>query len=127
MGVSALELRPRGAVALFDAGIRLCARSSGLWALGLPGGAIVTAAAQPLMILNIHIAANVVLYVGRKLLAIDLSYAERFVALNNSVWVSAAVLLGFALFEPLRAACATLLLIDGRVRQEGLDLVAASD
>src|SRR2546423_5411883 len=228
MGVSALELRPRGAVALFDAGIRLCARSSGLWALGLPGGAIVTAAALPLIdaiahkraifiptvlftaawcaraifqgaschyleqtllgakapttwsslraalgkapsliiasvylvffnllvgtltlglyyfflgshlagyavtmqgkgnplnlysqcsrllgparhtavwvrllfsaqalvILNIHIAANVLLYVGRKLLAIDLSYAERFVSLNNSVWVSAAVLLG---------------------------------
>ena len=66
---------------------------------------------QALVILNIHIAANVLLYVGRKLLAIDLSYAERFVSLNNGVWVTAAIALGFALFEPLRAACATLLMM----------------
>ena len=31
----------------------------------------------------------------------------------------------FTLFEPIKAAAATLLLVDGRVRQEGLDLLAA--
>src|SRR5689334_7989608 len=45
MGVSALELRPRGAIALLDAALRLCSRHTGVWALTLPGGALVTAAA----------------------------------------------------------------------------------
>ncbi|RKH88880.1 hypothetical protein D7Y13_41155, partial [Corallococcus praedator] len=44
MAVSALELRPRGPVALMDAALRLCARNAGLWALTLPGGAAVVAA-----------------------------------------------------------------------------------
>ena len=40
MAVSALELRPRAAVALFDAALRLCRRAPpGVWALTLPGGA----------------------------------------------------------------------------------------
>src|SRR5438874_921801 len=54
MAVSALELRPRGAISLFDAGIRLCARPSGLWALALPGGALVTAAALPFIDAIVH-------------------------------------------------------------------------
>src|SRR5262245_59480024 len=45
MAIAATELRPRSAVALFDAAVRLAARSTGLWALTLPGGAAVTAAA----------------------------------------------------------------------------------
>jgi hypothetical protein len=45
MATSALDLRPRGPVAILDAGIRLCASSSGLWALALPGGALVAGAA----------------------------------------------------------------------------------
>ena len=44
MAVSALELRPRGAVAILDAALRLCSRHTGVWALTLPGGALVTAA-----------------------------------------------------------------------------------
>src|SRR4051794_14597829 len=44
MAVSALELRPRGAVAILDAALRVCVRASGVWALTLPGGALVTAA-----------------------------------------------------------------------------------
>ena len=259
MAVSALELRPRGPIALLDAAIRLCSRSSGVWALTVPGGALVTAAAlhlfdavehhrdivvpcalftaawfargvfqgaachyleqqllgvteptttaslkaalkrlpslmiavgylgvlavigpvitlglyyvllgssvvgyavtmqgkghplalygtcsktlgparnaavwvrvlfavQVLVILNIHIAANVGVYLGEKILALDLTFADRFVSIDNGAWVTAAIALGFTLFEPLRAAASQLLLIDGRVRQEGLDLVAA--
>ncbi len=259
MAVSALELRPRGAIALLDAAIRLCARTSGVWALSLPAGAVVVASVlhlfdaldhgrdpfwpaalvtlawlmrgifmgaschlleqqvlgqteptpfgslkaalrrlpsltiavgylavlnvvgtaitlglavffmgahvvgyavtmhgkghplelygtcakalghsrtsavwvrmcfwvQLLAVLNLHIAANVLIYVGRKLLALDLTYAERFCSLDNRAWVAAVIALSFTLFEPLRAAASTLLLIDGRVRQEGLDLLAA--
>ena len=261
MAVSALELRPRGAVAILDAGLRVCVRSSGVWALTLPGGALVTAAllhltdaithnrslalpalgftlawlarglfqgaachhvqelvlgqgageptawasmraalartpsllcavaylftfnmlslgvtlgfaffflsahlvgyaatvqgrgsplglyglcsrmlgparggatgvrilllVQFLAFINLHIAANALLYVGRKLIGIDLTFAERFASLDNTAWVVFLAATTFTLFEPLRAATATLLLVDGRVRQEGLDLMAA--
>ncbi|QRK04611.1 DUF4129 domain-containing protein [Archangium violaceum] len=261
MAVSALELRPRGAVAILDAGLRVCVRSSGVWALTLPGGALVTAAllhltdavgqhrplalpalwftlawlarglfqgaachhvqelvlgrgsgeptawaslraalartpsllfavaylftfnlvtlgaslgfayfflsahqvgyavalqgrgsllglygqcarmlgpargsatavrvllwVQLLVFFNLHIAANTLLYVGRKLLGIDLTFAERFASLDNTSWVVFLVAVTFTLLEPLRAATSTLLLVDGRVRQEGLDLLAA--
>jgi hypothetical protein len=261
MAVSALELRPRGAVAILDAGLRVCVRSSGVWALTLPGGALVTAAllhltdaithnrdlalpallftlawlargifqgatchhvqelllgksageptawtslraalartpsllsavaylfvfnllsfsvtlgssffflsshlvgyavtmqgkgsplglygvcarmlgparasaigvrlllfVQFLVLLNLHIGANALLYIGRKLLGIDLTFAERFASLDNAPWLVFLVAATFTLFEPLRAATSTLLLVDGRVRQEGLDLLAA--
>src|SRR5215472_16950047 len=44
MAVPAIELRPRGAVAMSDAALRLISRSSGLWAVTLPGAALVTGA-----------------------------------------------------------------------------------
>ena len=43
MAVDALELRPRNAVALFDAALRLCATTTGVWALTLPTGALIVA------------------------------------------------------------------------------------
>jgi hypothetical protein len=261
MAVDALELRPRGAVALFDAAIRLVSRSSGLWAITLPGGALVTAAVlflvesarggealllpaalltaawfargicqgaachyldrqlldegqpsvgsafarafsrmpslinavgylfffnllstvltlglgwlflgahavayplvmegehapghplalyhsctqrlggrgpavavrllyavQLLVLVNLQLGMNMLLYVGIKLLALDLTYVDRFIQPDNVSWAVALLLLTFTLFEPLRAATSTLLAIDGRVRQEGLDLRAA--
>jgi hypothetical protein len=81
--------------------------------------------AQVLTFFNLHIASNVFLLVGRKLLAIDLTFAERFASLDNPPWLIFLAALTFTLFEPLKAATATLLLVDGRVRQEGLDLLAA--
>jgi hypothetical protein len=259
MAVSALELRPRGAVAILDAALRLSSRNSGVWALTLPGGVLVTAAAlhladsftqhrslglptlwltlawlargffqgaachyvqelllgqkepgvrsslraalgrlpslviavgfllifnavtiplslglaffllpahiagyavtmqgkgsplrlyglssrmlgparstatgvrlmlgvQVLTFFNLHLASNVLFFLGRKLLAIDLTFAERFASLDNAAWVTFLAALTFTLFEPIKAATATLLLVDGRVRQEGLDLLAA--
>ncbi|MBZ4335786.1 DUF4129 domain-containing protein [Corallococcus sp. AS-1-12] len=260
MAVSALELRPRGPVALMDAALRLCARNAGVWALTLPGGAAVVATllhlldavdhgrsptlpalyvtlawflrgvgqgaachyvqelllgakaepsvrqslraaleklpslfiavaylaffnvltltfslgialfllsaqgvgyaatmqgrgsplklytvgsrllgpsrgtatavrwlmgVQVLVLLNLHVGLNFLLYLGRKLVGIDLTFAERFASLDNPPWLVFLVATTFALFEPLRAATATLLLVDGRVRQEGLDLLAA--
>ncbi|QAT86872.1 hypothetical protein EJ065_5338 [Corallococcus coralloides] len=260
MAVSALELRPRGPVALMDAALRLCARDAGVWALTLPGGAAVVAAllhlldavdhgrsptlpalyvtlawflrgvgqgaachyvqelllgakaepsvrqslraalgrlpslfiavaylaffnvlsltfslgialfllsaqgvgyaatmqgrgsplklyavgsrllgpsrgtatavrwlmgVQVLVFLNLHVGLNFLLYLGRRLVGIDLTFAERFASLDNPPWLVFLAATTFALFEPLRAATATLLLVDGRVRQEGLDLLAA--
>ncbi|WP_223635225.1 DUF4129 domain-containing protein [Corallococcus sp. EGB] len=260
MAVSALELRPRGPVALMDAALRLCARDTGVWALTLPGGAAVVAAllhlldavehgrsptlpallltlawflrgvgqgaachyvqevllgakaepsvrqslraalsrlpslfiavaylacfnvltltltlgialfllsaqgvgyavtmqgrgsplklyglgarllgpsrgtatavrwlmsVQVLVFLNLHVGLNFLLYIGRQLVGIDLTFAERFASLDNPPWLVFLAATTFALFEPLRAATTTLLLVDGRVRQEGLDLLAA--
>ncbi len=78
-----------------------------------------------LVALNVHIAATVLVYLGRKLIGLDLTYVQRFVAADNGAWIAVVLALTFVLFEPLRAAVATLLVIDGRVRQEGLDLMAA--
>ncbi|WP_224369393.1 DUF4129 domain-containing protein [Hyalangium versicolor] len=259
MAVSALELRPRGAIALLDAALRLCSRHTGVWALTLPGGALVTAAVlhltdavthrralalptlwltlawlfrgvlqgatchyvqelllgqkeptalsslraalqrmpgliiavgflfvfnavtitlslglaffllsahivgyaatmqgrgnplrlyglcakllgparstatgvrlmlgvQVLTFFNLHIASNVFFMLGRKLVGIDFTFAERFASLDNPSWLIFLAAVTFTLFEPIKAATATLLLVDGRVRQEGLDLLAA--
>jgi hypothetical protein len=259
MAVSALELRPRSAVALLDAALRLCARNTGVWALTLPTGAAVTGAVllladaathrqglglptlvltlawfarglfqgaachyvqelvlgqkepqvlaslraalsrapslittvaflfffnlfsialslglaffllsshivgyaaamqgkgsplklygtcaqllgpartiatgvrmllgvQLLTFINLHIAFNFFFWLSRKLLAIDFTFAERFASIDNPTWLFFLAALTFTLFEPIKAATATLMLVDGRVRQEGLDLLAA--
>jgi hypothetical protein len=259
MAVSALELRPRGAVAILDAALRLCARTTGVWALTLPAGALVTWAllhlvdaathrqglalptlwltlawfargilqgatchfvqelvlgqkepqvlaslraalqrapslvtavgflfvfnllsitlslglsffllsaplvgyaatmqgkgsplklygtcsrllgparatatgvrmmlgVQLLAFLNLHIGFNAFFWLSRKLLAVDFTFAERFASLDNPSWLFFLAALTFTLFEPIKAAAATLMLVDGRVRQEGLDLLAA--
>jgi hypothetical protein len=259
MAVSALELRPRGAVAILDAALRLCSRNTGVWALTLPAGAAVTWAllnlvdavtrhqglglptlwlalawlargifqgaashyvqelvlgqkepgvraslraalervpslitavgflfvfnlfsitlsmglaffmlsahivgyaammqgrgsalklygtcsqllgpsraiatgvrflllVQLLTFLNLHIGFNAFFWLSRKLLAVDFTFAERFASFDNPSWLFFLASLTFSLFEPIKAATATLLLVDGRVRQEGLDLLAA--
>ncbi|RKG98070.1 DUF4129 domain-containing protein, partial [Corallococcus sp. CA053C] len=80
---------------------------------------------QVLVFFNLHVGINFLLYLARQLVGIDLTFAERFASLDNPPWLMFLAAATFALFEPLRAATATLLLIDGRVRQEGLDLLAA--
>lgn len=259
MAVDALELRPRTTVALFDAAIRVCATSSGVWALTLPAGAALTAAlfevaeavqrhqdlglpvalftlawcfralsqgaatwyveqqvlapqepsaraaylaalkrapsliitaaftavlnavllvftlgfgflfvgahtvayaatmrgqgsalgvygtsarllgparqtaafvrlagfTQLLVALNLATGVSAGLSLGQSLLGLDLTFAQRFTSLDNGVWLATLAVVTFSLFEPLRAATAALLLIDGRVRQEGLDLLAS--
>lgn len=260
MGVNAIELRPRNAMALFDAAIRVCASSSGVWALTLPAGAALIAAlfnlveairrhqslalpaalwtlawaaraisqgaacayleqqilskteptvrgalrlaltrapglitasmtmallngtimiftvglgflflgahaagfaavmrgegsalnvygtsakllgparstatwvrvaglVQLPLAINLHLAVGAVLYLMRSVLGFDVTFFERFASLDNGTWVATVAVTTFAIFEPLRAAAGTLLLIDGRVRQEGLDLLAAA-
>ena len=80
---------------------------------------------QALVALNLHLGATVALQLAGNLLALDVTYADRFASLDNPVWVALLGAVTFTLFEPLRAACATLLLVDGQVRLEGLDLAAA--
>lgn len=78
---------------------------------------------QLVVALNLHLLANALLLVASKLLAFNVTFVNRFVAVDNPVWLAAVIALTFSLFEPIRAATAALLLIDGRVRQEGLDLL----
>ncbi len=94
------------------------ARGTAMWVRVLMG-------AQVLAFFNLHIAFNALLFVGRKLVGVDLTFAERFASLDNAQWLLFLAATTFALFEPVRAVAATLLLVDGRVRQEGLDLLAA--
>ncbi|HEY8210113.1 MAG TPA: DUF4129 domain-containing protein [Myxococcaceae bacterium] len=259
MAIAATELRPRSAVALFDAAVRLAARSTGLWALTLPGGAAVTAAAihyldtyrggddtwgpalwltgawffrglcqgaashwaqqllvgpgeasaarsflaalkrlpsliiatvvlgavawlsatltlgvgvfffsahlagyaavmqgkghpvaiwatankllgparrtanmvriclwsQWVLAINLHLGTLLGLELAETLLGLEVSFANRYASTDNPAWILTVLALTFALVEPVRAALGTLLLLDGRVRQEGLDLLSA--
>ena len=79
---------------------------------------------QLLLALNLHVAAGFLVFLGQQLLALDLNFLERFASLDNGVWLATLFVVAWALFEPVRAATGVLLLIDGRVRQEGLDLIA---
>lgn len=259
MAIAANELRPRSALALFDAAVRLAARSTGLFALTLPGGAAVTAAAihyldayrggddtwEPALLLtaawffrgicqgaashwaqqllvgpgeasaarsflaalkrapsliiatvvlgatavltsaltlgigvfffsahlagyaavmqgkghpvaiwatankllgparrtanavriclwsqwvlafNLHLGAQLGLNLAQTLLGLEVTFADRYASLDNPTWDLTLLALTFALVEPVRAALGTLLLLDGQVRQEGLDLLSA--
>lgn len=116
----AVAMKGRGSLwALYDTCSKMLggARSNATW-LRLFG------LVQVLIILNLHLAVAVLLMAARQLLALDVTFVDRFASLDNGVWVAAVAATGYSLFEPVRAASATLLLVDGRVRQEGLDLLA---
>ncbi len=81
-------------------------------------------ALQLLLVVNLHTGVAFAMLLGQQLLALDLNFAARFTSLDNGTWVATLFVVAFALFEPVRVATGVLLLIDGRVRQEGLDLVA---
>ena len=69
MAVDAIELRPRGPVLLFDAAIRLCARSTGVWSLLLLSGAFTTWAVFNGV--EVHAAARGYLASGSLVLPLD--------------------------------------------------------
>lgn len=102
-GTSAKLLGPTRFVAPF---VRLCGLS------------------QLLLALNLHMMTMFTLQLLRGLFGFDVTFVDRFTSLDNPTWLATVAAVTFALFEPIRAASATLLLIDGRVRQEGLDLIA---
>jgi hypothetical protein len=120
-------------LAIFPAAMRGEGSALGLYgtASKLLGGARHTApfvracnVLQLLLVLNLHIATGFLVFLGQQLLALDLNFIGRFTSIDNGVWVAMLVVVAFVLFEPIRAATGVLLLIDGRVRQEGLDLIA---
>jgi hypothetical protein len=84
----------------------------------------VCGATQLLLGLNLHLVTGMLLGLARGLFGFDVTFVERFASLDNPTWVATVAAVTFALFEPVRAATSTLMLIDGRVRQEGLDLIA---
>lgn len=79
---------------------------------------------QVLLGINLHVAIAVGLSLLHSLFGFDVTFADRFCSLDNPTWLGTLVAVTFSLFEPVRAATASLMLIDGRVRQEGLDLIA---
>jgi len=79
---------------------------------------------QLVLVINLHVGVAFLMLLGQQLLALDLNFVSRFASVDNPTWVATIFVVAFALFEPVRAATGVLLLIDGRVRQEGLDLVA---
>ena len=84
----------------------------------------VCGSSQLILGLNIHLITQLILSLGRGLFGFDVTFVERFTSVDNPTWVATVAAVTFALFEPVRAATSTLMLIDGRVRQEGLDLIA---
>ena len=82
---------------------------------------------QVLLFINLQLMTTLVLSLGRGLFGFDVTFVERFASIDNPTWLATVAAVTFALFEPVRAATAALLLIDGRVRQEGLDLIARVD
>lgn len=98
-----------------------CRRALGPAAGSTPGVRLAFAT-FPLVVLNLHIAANALLWIGAKLFALDLVFADRFASLDNGRWWAVLLGLAFTLTEPMRAACSALLLVDARLRTEGLDL-----
>lgn len=79
---------------------------------------------QVLLALNLQLMTMFSLGLLRGLFGFDVTFIDRFTSFDNPVWLAVVAMGTFVLFEPVRAATATLLLIDGRVRQEGLDLIA---
>jgi len=117
------------AVAMKDAGHPLallptCSRVLGPARTNTPGVRVALWGVV-LLALNLHIAVNFAVLLGRKLLGLNLTFLDRYASLDNPVWVVAVGAVAFALMEPLRAAAAALLVVDGRVRQDGVDLQSA--
>ena len=84
----------------------------------------VCGSSQLLLAMNIYLMTQALLGLGRGLFGFDVTFVERFTSIDNPTWIATVAAVTFALFEPVRAATSTLMLIDGRVRQEGLDLIA---
>ncbi len=79
---------------------------------------------QLVLFINLHAMTAFAILLGQQLLALDLNFVARFTSLDNGTWLATLFVVAFSLLEPVRAAAGVLLLIDGRVRQEGLDLIA---
>lgn len=80
-----------------------------------------------IVVANLFGGIALALYLGRALLALDVSLLEPFASFHNPVYVLFVVALAAVVLEPVKVALGLLLLVDARVRSEGLDLRAAID
>ena len=78
-----------------------------------------------LLILNLHLLMGLLLGLANSLFALDVSYWQQFFGLGNRLWLW-SLFWGTALVvEPVSHCAFTFLWVDGRVRQDALDLRAA--
>ena len=66
------------------------------------------------------------LYLGAHLLDLDVAYLRSVLSPGNPIFLPATTAVAFVLLEPVRWASLALLLVDGRVRRDALDLEAAA-
>lgn len=78
-------------------------------------------------VVAVNVASGVAmgLYLSRTLLGLDVTFLEQFASARNPVYLLAVVAVSAVALEPVKAALGLLLLVDARVRSEGLDLKAA--
>jgi hypothetical protein len=88
---------------------------------------VLHALATLVVLFDVHTGIAVALYLARTLFALDVSFLDRFASLDNTVYVAFVVALSFVILEPVKTALGLMLLVDARVRSEGLDLLAATE
>ncbi|HEY3445736.1 MAG TPA: DUF4129 domain-containing protein [Myxococcales bacterium] len=79
------------------------------------------------VVVAVNLASGIAmgLYLGRSLLGLDVTFFEQFASPRNPVYVLFVLALSAVVLEPIKVALGLLLLVDARVRSEGLDLLAA--
>jgi len=83
------------------------------------------AVASFLTLVNLYSGIVIALYLARTLFGVDVTYLDRFASVSNPVFDAFLLALTLVVLEPVRIALGVLLLVDARVRSEGLDLQAA--
>ncbi|MGC4113993.1 MAG: DUF4129 domain-containing protein [Myxococcales bacterium] len=84
-------------------------------------------AAFAVTVVNLASGIAMALYLARAILGLDVTFFEQFASLKNPVYVFFVLALSAVALEPVKIALGLLLLVDARVRSEGLDLLAAVD
>jgi hypothetical protein len=77
--------------------------------------------------LNLHSGLAMLLYLGNAFLGLDVTFADQFASVSNPMYDVALLALSAVVLEPVKVALGLLLVVDARVRSEGLDLQAAAE
>ena len=118
-GIPLVARGDAGAFTMGRVGRRRLARSPALGARALH------ALASLVVWVNLYTGAWLALYLGRALLGLEVAFLEELASPRNPVYLFFLVALTLVLLEPVRLSLGVLLLVDARVRSEGLDLIAA--
>ena len=82
-------------------------------------------AAFLVVVLNLYMGIAMALYLGRALLALDVTFVDQFASVRNPIFLFFVAAMAMIVLAPVKSALGLLLLVDARVRSEGLDLLAA--